>query len=259
MNLDVGAGGPPRKCFAWAFVLHRRRACAPGEALLHARCRPRRGRQITACGRGGIGRRAALRSLWGNPWKFESSRPHQPCSKRLTYCHFSFEHRTCYQGVDRNFNSDLSIIDIAPFAAFVDRSERLALRFPANRRSPPSYCTHGRARVAPISRRCVLTFPRPPADNASRKSLPKETFGNDFREACRQAGVEILRTASGKSAQRVRQMLVQRWLNWRPFSVGREAEWPRCTLALPIDEGCRKGRCRRWTRTLCELSIPAPR
>ena len=29
------------------------------------------------CGRGGIGRRAALRSLWGNPWKFESSRPHQ--------------------------------------------------------------------------------------------------------------------------------------------------------------------------------------
>ena len=27
-------------------------------------------------GRGGIGRRAALRSLWGNPWKFESSRPH---------------------------------------------------------------------------------------------------------------------------------------------------------------------------------------
>src|SRR5690242_18750002 len=28
------------------------------------------------CGRGGIGRRAALRSLWGNPWKFESSRPH---------------------------------------------------------------------------------------------------------------------------------------------------------------------------------------
>ena len=30
----------------------------------------------TTCGRGGIGRRAALRSLWGNPWKFESSRPH---------------------------------------------------------------------------------------------------------------------------------------------------------------------------------------
>ena len=30
------------------------------------------------CGRGGIGRRAALRSLWGlTPWKFESSRPHQ--------------------------------------------------------------------------------------------------------------------------------------------------------------------------------------
>ena len=29
------------------------------------------------CGRGGIGRRAALRSLWVNsPWKFESSRPH---------------------------------------------------------------------------------------------------------------------------------------------------------------------------------------
>src|SRR5262249_12434877 len=28
------------------------------------------------CGRGGTGRRAALRSLWGNPWRFESSRPH---------------------------------------------------------------------------------------------------------------------------------------------------------------------------------------
>ena len=29
------------------------------------------------CGRGGTGRRAALRSLWDNiPWKFESSRPH---------------------------------------------------------------------------------------------------------------------------------------------------------------------------------------
>ena len=33
---------------------------------------------FASCGRGGIGRRAALRSLWGNPWKFESSRPHQP-------------------------------------------------------------------------------------------------------------------------------------------------------------------------------------
>ena len=31
-----------------------------------------------ASGRGGIGRRAALRSLWGDPWKFESSRPHHP-------------------------------------------------------------------------------------------------------------------------------------------------------------------------------------
>ena len=29
------------------------------------------------CGCGGIGRRAALRSLWvNNPWKFESSQPH---------------------------------------------------------------------------------------------------------------------------------------------------------------------------------------
>ena len=37
----------------------------------------------TACGRGGIGRRAALRSLWGNPWKFESSRPHQPSSLEM--------------------------------------------------------------------------------------------------------------------------------------------------------------------------------
>jgi hypothetical protein len=33
---------------------------------------------FTSCGRGGTGRRAALRSLWEIiPWKFESSRPHQ--------------------------------------------------------------------------------------------------------------------------------------------------------------------------------------
>ncbi len=37
----------------------------------------RRKSALPRCGRGGIGRRAALRSLWGNPWKFESSRPHQ--------------------------------------------------------------------------------------------------------------------------------------------------------------------------------------
>ena len=37
--------------------------------------------RLTTSGRGGIGRRAALRSLWGNPWKFESSRPHQPANR----------------------------------------------------------------------------------------------------------------------------------------------------------------------------------
>ena len=41
--------------------------CSPAGAIRH----------LPRCGRGGIGRRAALRSLWGNPWKFESSRPHQ--------------------------------------------------------------------------------------------------------------------------------------------------------------------------------------
>ena len=51
------------------------RTCFAGNDLLHAASRlvP----APTTCGRGGIGRRAALRSLWGNPWKFESSRPHQ--------------------------------------------------------------------------------------------------------------------------------------------------------------------------------------
>ena len=50
------------------------RPCFAGNDLLHAASRlvP----APTTCGRGGIGRRAALRSLWGNPWKFESSRPH---------------------------------------------------------------------------------------------------------------------------------------------------------------------------------------
>ncbi len=51
------------------------RPCFAGNDLLHAASRfvP----APTTGGRGGIGRRAALRSLWGNPWKFESSRPHQ--------------------------------------------------------------------------------------------------------------------------------------------------------------------------------------
>jgi hypothetical protein len=43
---------------------------------------PDTNRPFGACGRGGIGRRAALRSLWGNSWKFESSRPHQ----RSSFC-----------------------------------------------------------------------------------------------------------------------------------------------------------------------------
>ena len=28
------------------------------------------------CSRGGIGRRVRLRTVWGNPWRFESSREH---------------------------------------------------------------------------------------------------------------------------------------------------------------------------------------
>ena len=48
----------------------------PEILLLHA-APPDTVRHLPRCGRGGIGRRAALRSLWGNPWKFESSRPHQ--------------------------------------------------------------------------------------------------------------------------------------------------------------------------------------
>ena len=53
-----------------------RQSCFAGGYLLHAPW-PVTNRPFVACGRGGIGRRAALRSLWGNPWKFESSRPHQ--------------------------------------------------------------------------------------------------------------------------------------------------------------------------------------
>src|SRR5438876_7239553 len=61
----------------WATCINEysaRRTCFAGNDLLQAP-----GRTVpapTTCGRGGIGRRAALRSLWGNPWKFESSRPH---------------------------------------------------------------------------------------------------------------------------------------------------------------------------------------
>ena len=46
-------------------------------------------------GRGGIGRRATLRSLWDNiPWKFESSRPHQSFKAR-----YSFARVLSYGGV----------------------------------------------------------------------------------------------------------------------------------------------------------------
>ena len=34
-------------------------------------------------GRGEIGRRAALRMLWRNPWGFDSPRPHHPLSFTL--------------------------------------------------------------------------------------------------------------------------------------------------------------------------------
>ena len=57
------------------------RTCFAGNDLLHAASRSVPA--PTTCGRGGIGRRAALRSLWGNPWKFESSRPHQNFPDRL--------------------------------------------------------------------------------------------------------------------------------------------------------------------------------
>lgn len=55
------------------------RTCFAGNDLLQAPSRTVPA--PTTCGRGGIGRRAALRSLWGNPWKFESSRPHQNLPK----------------------------------------------------------------------------------------------------------------------------------------------------------------------------------
>src|SRR6266550_4991570 len=35
------------------------------------------------CDRGGIGRRASLRSWWGNPWGFESLRSHWPLTRQV--------------------------------------------------------------------------------------------------------------------------------------------------------------------------------
>ena len=52
-------------------------ACRSCGTALHKAARVCYAPRLTTSGRGGIGRRAALRSLWGNPWKFESSRPHQ--------------------------------------------------------------------------------------------------------------------------------------------------------------------------------------
>src|SRR6266496_3389639 len=40
---------------------------APGDRTLYSYC---------LCSRGGIGRRVRLRTVWGNPWRFESSREH---------------------------------------------------------------------------------------------------------------------------------------------------------------------------------------
>ena len=33
------------------------------------------------CSRGGIGRRVRLRTVWGDPWRFESSREHHPLTQ----------------------------------------------------------------------------------------------------------------------------------------------------------------------------------
>jgi hypothetical protein len=57
----------------------------------------RRKSALPRCGRGGIGRRAALRSLWGNPWKFESSRPHQK-QTRFGGFFFFFQMVDCRRG-----------------------------------------------------------------------------------------------------------------------------------------------------------------
>jgi hypothetical protein len=76
---------PDRKCRAFQHIERIRknivknlshRSCA-AEILLLDAASPDMFGTLPRCGRGGIGRRAALRSLWGNPWKFESSRPHQ--------------------------------------------------------------------------------------------------------------------------------------------------------------------------------------
>ncbi len=65
-----GMKGQDRLCFCGS---SRKRA-----HLFTSDARPAKERVVSVCGRGGIGRRAALRSLWGStPWKFESSRPHQ--------------------------------------------------------------------------------------------------------------------------------------------------------------------------------------
>jgi hypothetical protein len=74
--------------FHRAYQIIRCRACALRGLLLHAAPPTQIG--LPRCGRGGIGRRAALRSLWGNPWKFESSRPHQknPAKGRV-FCFLS--------------------------------------------------------------------------------------------------------------------------------------------------------------------------
>ena len=77
---------------------------------------------------------------------------------------------------------------------------------------------------------------------AGGKPLTKETFGNEFRQACKAAG-RALRMGYARSRRRARPMLARRWQNSKRSSAGREAPWHRSTHGRPIGCDWRPKRC----------------
>ena len=102
---------------------------------------------LPRCGRGGIGRRAALRSLWGNPWKFESSRPHQQNPASAGFLHFG----ACLEGIGLSRRPYPAIADFTPST---------------------TNCTESAARSTP-RRRVRMARPVTPRNRSSRSAIFK--------------------------------------------------------------------------------------
>lgn len=89
---------------------------------------------------------------------------------------------------------------------------------------------------------------------ANTKPFIKESFGNEFREACRAAGVRVQHMASVKLRPPGRRMLARLFHNSRRSSAGVAAAWLPCTHNLPIANGSHSMQClssRTKSENLC--------